>query len=89
MTSIKKVIIKLDSLMKSKFPYFDGKFYSNRRNNYIHLGLDKSLFSFVDYKDYLHAIDKFLSEHLKAEFKVVNPPKLITNLPVPSGNTII
>ena len=77
MTSIKKIIIRLESLMKGKFLHFRGKFYSNRRNNYIHLGLDKSLFSFADYKDYLHAIDKFLSEHLNAEFKIVNPPKLV------------
>ena len=77
MTSIKKIIIRLESLMNGKFPHFDRKFYLNRRNNYIHLGLDKSLFSFADYKDYLHAIDKFLSEHLNAEFKIVNPPKLV------------
>ena len=44
MTSIKKIIIKLESLMKIKFPHFGGKFSSNRRNNYIHLGLDKSPF---------------------------------------------
>ena len=77
MTSIKKIIIKLESLMKVKFPHFGGKFYSNRRNNYIHLGLDKSPFSFADFKDYLHVIDKFLSDYFKAEFKVVNPLILV------------
>ena len=43
----------------------------------MHLGLGKSLFSLIDYKDYLTAIDKFLSEHLIKDFKVVNPPKLV------------
>ena len=58
---MKKIIIKLQLLMKQKFPHYDGKFYANRRNTYIHLGLDKSLF-FGDYKDFLNSIDKFLSK---------------------------
>ena len=57
--TIKKIISQLENLMQEKFPHFNGRFYSNRRNNYIHLGLDKSLFSFEDYKRYLAEIDKF------------------------------
>ena len=63
--------------MKQKFPHYDGKFYANRRNTYIHLGLGKSLFSFSDYKGFLNTIDKFLSEQLSAEFKIVHMPKLV------------
>ena len=66
--------------MKQKFPYYDSKFYANRRNTYIHLGLGKSLFSFDDYKEFLNTIDKFLSEHLREEFKIVDPPKLIISM---------
>ena len=62
--------------MKEKFPHYSGKFYANRRHTYIHLGLDKSLFSFDDYKDFLSVIDNFLSEQLK-EFRLVVPPKLV------------
>ena len=36
-----------------------------------------NLFSFGDYKDFLNTIDKFLSEQLRAEFKIVDPPKLV------------
>ena len=75
--TVKKIISKLQLLMKQKFPHYDGKFYANCRNTYIHLGLDKSLFSFGDYKDFLNTIDKFLSEQLKAEFKIVDPPKSV------------
>ena len=57
--TIKKIISQLENLMQEKFPHFNGRFYSNRQNNYIHLGLDKSLFSFEDYKRYLAEIDKF------------------------------
>ena len=74
---MKKIITKLQILMKQKFPQYDSKFYANRRNTYIHLGLDKSLFSFGDYKEFLNTIDKFLSEQLRAEFKIVDPPKLV------------
>ena len=75
--TIKKIISQLEQLMQKEFPHFDGRFYSNRQNNYIHLGLDKSLFSFEDYKLYLAEIDKFLTENLRTEFKLINPPKLV------------
>ena len=75
--TIKKIISQLENLMQEKFPHFNGRFYSNRQNNYIHLGLDKSLFSFEDYKLYLAEIDKFLTENLRTEFKLFNPPKLV------------
>ena len=75
--TVKKIISKLQLPMKQKFPHYDGKFYANRRNTYIHLGLDKYLFSFGDYKDFLNTIDKFLSGQLRAEFKIVNSPKLV------------
>ena len=75
--TVKKIITKLQILMKQKFPHYDSKFYANRRNTYIHLGLDKFLFSFHDYKEFLDTINKFLSEHLQVEFKSVEPPKLV------------
>ena len=44
--SIKKLVMQLEKHITVKFPEYDAKFYSNRRNFYIHMGLDKSLFSF-------------------------------------------
>ena len=75
--SIKKKIIALEKHMSLKFPEFDGKFYLNRRNFYIHLGLDKSLFSFNNYKIFLQEIDSFFIEHLIKDFESVFPPKLV------------
>ena len=75
--TIKEIISQLEDYLQKKFPHFNGKFYSNRRNNYIHLGLDKSLLSFTDYKDFLNSVDLFLTEHLRSEFKQVYPPKLV------------
>ena len=46
--------------MSLKFPEYGSKFYSNRRNYYIHLGLDKSLFSFENDKKFLEEVNSFL-----------------------------
>ena len=59
------------------FPDYNAEFYSNRRNFYIHMDLDNSLFSFENYKLLLEEIDNFLSEHLETKFTRVYPPKLI------------
>ena len=75
--SIKKKIFKLERQMNLKFLEFHGKFYSNRRNFYIHLGLDKSLFSFQNYKIFLQEIDNFFNEHVIKDFETVFPPKLV------------
>ena len=63
--------------MNLKFPEFERKFYSNLRNFYIHLGIDKSLFSFRNYKKFLQEIDNFFNEHIIKDFDLVFPPKLI------------
>ena len=75
--SIKKVIKQLEKHMELNFGIYKAKFYSNRRNFYIHLGLDSSLFSFENYKDFLEEINRFLDQKLVKEFKVVYPPKLV------------
>ena len=63
--------------MSLKFPEYGSKFYSNRRNYYIHLGIDKSLFSFENYKKSLEEVNSFLSEHLHNQFIFVFSPKLV------------
>ena len=51
---------QLEEHVKNRFPEFDAKFYSNRRNFYIHIGLDKLLFSFENYTILLQEIENFL-----------------------------
>ena len=77
--SIKKVMKQLEKHMELHFGIYLAKFYSNRRNFYIHLGLDVSLFSFENYKDFLEEINRFLDQKLVKEFKVVYPPKLVVS----------
>ena len=39
--SIKKIIKQLEKFIELNIPQFEAKFYINRQNFYIHLGLDK------------------------------------------------
>ena len=75
--SLKKLIVQLEKHINVKFPEYQPKFYSNRRNFYIHMGLDQSLFSFENFRKLLHEIVCFLNEHLENKFTCVLPPKLI------------
>ena len=62
---------QLEEHVKNRFPEFDAKFYSNRRNFYIHIGLYKLLFSFENYTILLQEIENFLGEHLPNKFTFV------------------
>ena len=78
--------MELEKHISVKFLKYQAKFYSNRRNFYVHLGLDQSLFSFENFRQLLQEIDCFLNEHLENKFTSVFPPKLIN---IQSGNTTI
>ena len=75
--SIKKLVKQLEKHINDKFPEYEAKFSLNRRNKYIHMELDKSLFSFENYKQVLQEVESFLNEHLKNKFICLFPPKLI------------
>ena len=62
--SVKKIIIQLEVLISLKIPNYKAKFFAKRRNTLIHLGLDKALLSFGNFKLFLDEIDIFLSERL-------------------------
>ena len=75
--TIKKIVAQLEKYISIIFSQYDAKFYANRRNYYIHLGLDKSLFSFEDYKQFLTEINNHLNEGLHKGFISVFLPKLV------------
>ena len=76
---IKKLVIQLEKHINNKFPEFKAKFYSNRRNFYIHMGLHESLCGFSEYRKLLQEIGNFLSEHLPDKFTSIFPPRLINS----------
>ena len=73
--SVKKTIIQLE-IINLKFPNYKANFFANRRNTLIHVGLDRALLSFDDFKFLLDEINNFLSERL-INFEKVYPPKLV------------
>ena len=50
--SVKKLVIQLEKHINLKFPENHAKFYSNRRNFYIHMGLDNSIFGYTNFKNF-------------------------------------
>ena len=78
--NVKSIVRKLEKHIESIHPEYKAKFFSNRRNNYIHLGLDKSLFSYQNYNLFLTNIDCYLSANLNENFRLVDPPKLVMSL---------
>ena len=77
--SIKKLVRQLEKHINVKFVEYHAKFYSNRRNFYIHMGLDNSLFGYDNFKKMLEEVNCFLNEHLPNKFISVFPPKLINS----------
>ena len=82
----KKLIIQLEKHINGKFPEYQAKFYSDRRTNDIHMGLDKSLFGYANFKKLLDDVDYFLSEYFPHKFISIFPPKLTIQQ---NGNKII
>ena len=75
--SVKKQVIQLEKHININFPEYNAKFYSNRRNFYIHMALDNSVFGYSNFKQLLEKIDLFVNEHLREKFSSNNFPKLI------------
>ena len=76
--SVKKLVIQLEKHINQKFPEYYAKFYSNRRNFYIHMGLNNSIFGYENFKQLLQEIDLFINEDLPEKFIFHSIPKLIS-----------
>ena len=78
--------MQLEKHINVKFPEYQAKFYSNRQNLYIHMGLDQSLFSFENFRKPLQEIDCFLNEHWKINLLLFTHQSLLIQQ---SGNTVV
>ena len=75
---IKKVIKQLDFHMDKLHPDFRGKFFINRKNMLIHVGLDTCIFEYPEYRLYLWDAENFLKKNLKTrKFQFYRVPTLI------------
>ena len=71
---------KLESYMDKKHPQFRDKFYINRRNKLIHVGMDKVMFEHDAYRLYLWDCESFVKANLKnVSFDFFRIPTLINS----------
>ena len=74
----KTAIKKLESYMDKKHPEFRGKFYINRKNKIIHVGMDTVIFEKPQFRLYLWDCEWFLKETLPSvKFEFFRVPTLI------------
>ena len=73
---MKKMILQLEKYFKQKFPELDAGFYISKRNMCVHMGLNKAIFSYSNYKAIIDEYKNFLEEHLSDNF-IVNNRQLI------------
>ena len=71
---IKKLILQLEKYFKQKFPDLDAGSYVS--DMCVHMGLEKAIFSYSNYKAIIEEYKKLFEEHLPNKF-VVNNPLLI------------
>ena len=74
----RSVIRKLESYMDKKHPEFRGKFYVNRRNKFIHVGMDRAIFEHPKFRLYLWDCEAFVKDNFKnVTFEFFRMPTLI------------
>ena len=63
--------------MKEKYPYIEIDFYISRRKRYVHIGLEKALISYPEYKKILENTKNYWLKNKSAESEFVKPPILV------------
>ena len=79
--TIRKRLHILKMILKEKFPDITSVgFYLSKRSKYLHMGLEQSLSSIENYKDFKEEIYKFLSVKLDSKFKMIDLPLLVPTI---------
>ena len=73
----KKAIIALQKDISRKYPEFGAKFFINRKNRLIHIGMDRSLFEFSNYRMFLWDCEWFLQKKIRTKFEWYKIPNLV------------
>ena len=76
--SIKKLILQLEKFFKQKFPDLDAGFDVNKRNVCVHMELEKSIYSYSNYKEIIEEYNEIFEEHLSNKFIVIKPQLIHT-----------
>ena len=76
--SIKKLILQLEKFFKQKFPDLAAGLYVNKQNMCVHMGLEKSIYSYSNYKEIIEEYNEIFEEHLSNKFIVIKPQLIHT-----------
>lgn len=75
---IKYLCSKLESILKEKFPDIPlHEIYFARRRKNIHFAFEKTIFDVRRKKEFLEEVEKFYNIHLKKDFELLKPPRVI------------
>ena len=78
---VKFLCSKLEYRLKEKFP--DVKLeevYFSRRRKYIHIAFERTIFDFERKKEFFKEVENFYNEHLKKDFELIKPMKIINTI---------
>ena len=68
----------MEKFFKQKFPDLAAGLYVNKQKMCVHMGLEKSIYSYSNYKEIIEECEKFFEEHLSNKF-IVTKLQLIHN----------
>ena len=75
---VKSICIKMERIFKEKFPEIPiTEVYYAKRRKHIHFAFEDRLFNFERRKEFLEELEKFFNEHLKNDFELLSPMKII------------
>ena len=67
----------LEKYLNSLFPNLNIRFYVSRRSKYVHMGLDRTLFTLKDYRGIIAEIKDFMFDELDKRFSFCFPQLVI------------
>ena len=70
---IKTHLIRLEMLLKRKYPHIPFIFYISKRKYRVHFALEKALFTYQKYSEAIRDIKKFFDENKLDGYKFVEP----------------
>ena len=78
---VKFLCSKLEYKLKEKFPDIPlTEIYFSRRRKYIHFAFEKTIFDLERKKEFLKEIEEFYEKHLKSNFELIKPMKVINTI---------
>ena len=77
---LKFYINRLETILKEKYPEMNPEIYCSRRKKLVHLALEKSIYQYENYLDFLKEIESFFNRHFKNEFDLCKPIKVINTI---------